>query len=76
MDKRTLGQTLEVSALGLGCMGMSFGLGKPADKEESIKLIRRAVELGVRSSTQPRSTARTRTRSWSARRSSPSEIRS
>jgi aryl-alcohol dehydrogenase-like predicted oxidoreductase len=47
MDKRTLGQTLEVSALGLGCMGMSFGLGKPADKEESIKLIRRAVELGV-----------------------------
>jgi aryl-alcohol dehydrogenase-like predicted oxidoreductase len=47
MDKRTLGQGLEVSALGLGCMGMSFGLGKPADKDESIKLIRRAVELGV-----------------------------
>ena len=47
MDKRTLGQNLEVSALGLGCMGMSFGLGKPADKDESIKLIRRAVELGV-----------------------------
>jgi aryl-alcohol dehydrogenase-like predicted oxidoreductase len=47
MDNRTLGQNLEVSALGLGCMGMSFGLGKPADKDESIKLIRRAVELGV-----------------------------
>jgi aryl-alcohol dehydrogenase-like predicted oxidoreductase len=47
MDKRTLGSNLEVSALGLGCMGMSFGLGKPADKDESIKLIRRAVELGV-----------------------------
>ena len=47
MDKRTLGQNLEVSALGLGCMGISFGLGKPADKDESIKLIRRAVELGV-----------------------------
>jgi aryl-alcohol dehydrogenase-like predicted oxidoreductase len=47
VDKRTLGQNLEVSALGLGCMGMSFGLGKPADKDESIKLIRRAVELGV-----------------------------
>jgi aryl-alcohol dehydrogenase-like predicted oxidoreductase len=47
MDKRTLGTDLEVSALGLGCMGMSFGLGKPADKDESIKLIRRAVELGV-----------------------------
>ena len=47
MNKRTLGQDLAVSALGLGCMGMSFGLGKPADKDESIKLIRRAVELGV-----------------------------
>jgi aryl-alcohol dehydrogenase-like predicted oxidoreductase len=47
MDERTLGQNLEVSALGLGCMGMSFGLGKPADRDESIKLIRRAVELGV-----------------------------
>jgi aryl-alcohol dehydrogenase-like predicted oxidoreductase len=47
MNKRTLGQHLEVSALGLGCMGMSFGLGKPADKGDSIKLIRHAVELGV-----------------------------
>ena len=47
MDTRTLGQNLEVSALGLGCMGMSFGLGRPADKDESIELIRRAVELGV-----------------------------
>ena len=47
MDKRTLGTDLEVSALGLGCMGMSFGLGAPADKQESIELIRRAVELGV-----------------------------
>jgi aryl-alcohol dehydrogenase-like predicted oxidoreductase len=47
MEKRTLGQNLEVSALGLGCMGMSFGLGKPADRDEMVKLIRRAVELGV-----------------------------
>jgi aryl-alcohol dehydrogenase-like predicted oxidoreductase len=47
MEKRTLGQSLEVSALGLGCMGMSFGLGKPADKEDMVKLIRRAVELAV-----------------------------
>jgi aryl-alcohol dehydrogenase-like predicted oxidoreductase len=47
MDRRTLGTDLEVSALGLGCMGMSFGLGAPADKQESIELIRRAVELGV-----------------------------
>lgn len=48
MEKRKLGkQGLEVSALGLGCMGMSFGLGKPADKQEMIKLIRAAVERGV-----------------------------
>jgi aryl-alcohol dehydrogenase-like predicted oxidoreductase len=47
MDKRTLGQRLEVSALGLGCMGMSFGLGKPADKDEMVKLIHHAVEIGV-----------------------------
>jgi aryl-alcohol dehydrogenase-like predicted oxidoreductase len=47
MDMRTLGTDLEVSALGLGCMGMSFGLGSPADKDESIKLIRHAVERGV-----------------------------
>jgi aryl-alcohol dehydrogenase-like predicted oxidoreductase len=47
IDRRTLGKSLEVSALGLGCMGMSFGLGKPADKDDSIKLIRRAVEIGV-----------------------------
>jgi aryl-alcohol dehydrogenase-like predicted oxidoreductase len=47
MNKRTLGQNLEVSALGLGCMGMSFGLGKPADKGEMVKLIRHAVEIGV-----------------------------
>ena len=46
MQHRMLG-TLEVSALGLGCMSMSFGLGPPADKDESIALIRRAVDLGV-----------------------------
>jgi aryl-alcohol dehydrogenase-like predicted oxidoreductase len=48
MQKRKLGNSnLEVSALGLGCMGMSFGLGQPADKKEMINLIRKAVELGV-----------------------------
>ncbi len=47
MQRRTLGQNLEVSALGLGCMSMSFGLGPAADTRESIALIRRAVELGV-----------------------------
>jgi aryl-alcohol dehydrogenase-like predicted oxidoreductase len=47
MHHRMLGNTLEVSALGLGCMPMSFGLGPAADKQESIAVIRRAVELGV-----------------------------
>ena len=48
MQQRKLGNSdLEVSAIGLGCMGMSSGLGPPADKQQSIQLIRRAVELGV-----------------------------
>jgi aryl-alcohol dehydrogenase-like predicted oxidoreductase len=47
MEKRTLGQGLQVSALGLGCMGMSFSYGPPADKQAMIALIRKAVELGV-----------------------------
>ena len=48
MQKRKLGNSnLEVSAIGLGCMGMSFGLGPPADKQEMIKLIQAAVEQGV-----------------------------
>ena len=50
MQKRQLGNTnLEVSALGLGCMGMSFGYGPPADKQEMIKLIHAAVDRGVTS---------------------------
>ncbi|MCX6255066.1 MAG: aldo/keto reductase [Bacteroidia bacterium] len=48
MQKRKLGKSnLEVSALGLGCMGMSFGYGPAADKKEMIVLIRSAVERGV-----------------------------
>jgi aryl-alcohol dehydrogenase-like predicted oxidoreductase len=48
MQKRKLGNSnLEVSAIGLGCMGMSFGYGPPADKQEMITLIRTAVERGV-----------------------------
>lgn len=49
MQKRKLGKSnpLEVSAIGLGCMGMSFGYGPPADKQEMISLLRKAVELGV-----------------------------
>src|SRR3984957_10039354 len=48
MQKRTLGKSgLEVSALGLGCMGLSFGLGPATEKSEAINLIRAAVERGV-----------------------------
>ena len=48
MQKRRLGKSnLEVSAMGLGCMGMSYGYGPAADKKEMISLIRSAVERGV-----------------------------
>lgn len=48
MKKRKLGNSgLEVSALGLGCMGLSFGYGSPTNKQEAVKLLRAAVELGV-----------------------------
>ncbi|OXA90072.1 aldo/keto reductase [Flavobacterium hercynium] len=48
MEKRVLGNKgLEVSALGLGCMGLSFGYGKPTEKSEAIALIRAAFEQGI-----------------------------
>src|SRR3954470_1103432 len=48
MQKRKLGNSnLEVSAIGLGCMGMSFSYGPPKDKQEMISLLRAAVERGV-----------------------------
>ena len=48
MQKRKLGKSnLEVSAIGLGCMGMSFAYGPPADKQEMIALIQSAVERGI-----------------------------
>src|ERR1700756_985337 len=48
MKKRKLGKSgLEVSAIGLGCMGMSFGYGPPKDKQEMISLLHTAVEHGV-----------------------------
>ena len=48
MKKRKLGKSdLEVSAIGLGCMGMSYGYGPPKEKREMMALLRKAVELGV-----------------------------
>src|SRR6266516_8218193 len=48
MEKRKLGKSnLEVSAIGLGCMGMSFAYGPPKDKREMISLLHAAVERGV-----------------------------
>src|SRR5213595_1772867 len=48
MKKRKLGKSgLEVSAIGMGCMGMSFGYGPAKDKQEMISLIRAAVDRGV-----------------------------
>lgn len=48
MEKRTLGEShLEVSALGLGCMGLTFGYGTVTNEADAIVLIRKAVELGV-----------------------------
>src|SRR5436853_5617972 len=48
MQKRKLGKSnLEVSAIGLGCMGMSYGYGPAKDKQEMISLLRAAVERGI-----------------------------
>jgi aryl-alcohol dehydrogenase-like predicted oxidoreductase len=48
MQKRRLGKsTLEVSAIGLGCMGLSHGYGRPVDRQQGIALIRAAVERGI-----------------------------
>jgi len=47
MQKRLLGNGLEVSAIGLGCMGLSFGLGPATDRREAISVIRGAIERGV-----------------------------
>ena len=48
MQKRTLGNSgLEVSAIGLGCMGLSYGYGPAADRQDAIRLIRTAINRGV-----------------------------
>lgn len=46
MEYRVLGKNLTVSALGLGCMGMTHALGAPADEKEMARLLERAVEMG------------------------------
>lgn len=45
MKYRTLGKDLEVSAVGLGCMGMSHAYGAPADKMEMTKLLEQAIDM-------------------------------
>ena len=47
MQKRKLGNNLEVAAMGFGCMGISFGYGPAGDKQEMISVIRAAAERGV-----------------------------
>ena len=71
MNTRKL-RDLDVSAIGLGCMGMSQSYLPIPDRKEMIALARTAVERGSRSSTPHRSTGRSRTKSSSEKRSSPS----
>ena len=54
MRKKILGKDLEVSAVGLGCMGMNHAYGAPADKKEMINLIAQAVDTGYTFLTQPK----------------------
>lgn len=67
MKTRKLGTELEVYPVGLGCMGMSFAYGGQPEAE-AIATLHRAVEIVSTSSTRPRSTAPTRTRSCWAKR--------
>ena len=66
--KRKLGNSgLEVSAIGLGCMGMSSGLGPPGDKKEMIALIRKAVEKGINFLIQQKFMAHLQMKNWLAK---------
>jgi len=77
VKKRELGKSgLEVSALGLGCMGLSFGYGKVTDKKDGISLIRGAVERGVTFFDTAEIYGATRTKNLSAKLSSRSVTRS
>ena len=77
MQKRKLGNSsLEVSALGLGCMGISFGLGQAIDPKDGMALIRAAVERGVTFFDTAEVYEPFKTRKLSARRSRPFAKRS
>jgi predicted aldo/keto reductase-like oxidoreductase len=77
MRKRNLGNpNLEVSALGLGCMGMSAAYGPPAERGQMIRLIAAAVEHGVTLFDTRKHTGRSRTKTWSAKRCNRSGARS
>jgi hypothetical protein len=76
MHIRTLGQGLQVSAIGLGCMGMSQSYGpNPGDRQAMITVLRDAVDRASRSSTRRRYMGLTSTRNSSARRSPRCGIR-
>jgi aryl-alcohol dehydrogenase-like predicted oxidoreductase len=73
MQQRQLGRAgLQVSALGLGCMGMSANYGSVTGRTDMISLIRRAVDLGVTFFDTAEAYGRSPTRNSSARRSNPS----
>jgi aryl-alcohol dehydrogenase-like predicted oxidoreductase len=72
MKTRTLGQGLEVSALGLGCMGLNFGYAAKLTKAEGVALIRAAVDRGVSFFDTAEVYGPFTTRRWSARRCAPS----
>ena len=56
MKTRTLGKDFTVSAVGLGCMGMSHGYGQPKDVKDMTELLAKAVDAGYTFSTPPKST--------------------
>lgn len=57
MQMRTLGQDLQVSAVGLGCMGFSHAYGAPTEEAEAVRRLRQAVDLGYRFLTRQKFTA-------------------
>jgi len=75
MQRRKLGSSLEVSAIGFGCMGLSYGYGPAVDKQHGISLIRSAVECGVTFFDTPRRTVHLRTKNWWAKPSLHSATR-